>query len=241
MQFPIFLDEIRLADDVINKLKQAVIQGETDTARKAAEEALSRGIEPAVAIKEGLNQGMEVVGEMWRRSEFYLPDVMMSVDAMKSAIEVLKAQMRPEEAKKLGRGVVVVGTVYGDIHDIGKNIVAAMLEAAGYEVHDVGVDAPSLTFIDKAHEVKADIIALSCLISPSLGYQSDVIRTLKDMNRRNDHFVILGGGAVTPDWARGIGADGYGRLADHAVRAADVLMKRDKSKERLVNNAAFLQ
>ena len=213
---------------ILEKLAKAVIDGDEESAKKVAEEALKAKIDPVLAIKGGLTKGIEIVGKKFHDFEVFLPEVILAADAMKAAAAVLKPHIAAERAAEVMRGKAVIGTVRGDIHDIGKNLVAAMLEVAGFEVHDIGTDCPSTKFIEKAKEVGADIIGMSSLMVTSMYYQKEVIDYLKDMNERDKYWVMIGGGPITPEWAIKIGADGYGRFSDDAVEVANTLMEKGK-------------
>jgi corrinoid protein of di/trimethylamine methyltransferase len=211
-------------DQILDKLYNAVIEGDETLARKATDEAISSGIDPVTIVQKGLSKGMDVIGERFRKMEIFLPQVILAADAMKAGMAVLKPLLTSDMGNII-KGNVVAGTVFGDIHDIGKNFVVAMLEAAGYEVNDLGCDVPPKKYVEKAVEANSNLIALSCLLSPSMYYQKDVIKLLKDMNLREKYYVMVGGGPITPSWAEEIEADGYGRLADHAVMICNELME----------------
>ena len=212
--------------EILARLAEAVINRDENAAKKWAEKAISAKIDPVEAIQEGLARGLTIVGEKWKKLELFLPEVILASDVMKSAVEILKTQIK--QNTEIKRGKIVIGTVYGDIHDIGKNLVCTMLTVAGYEIIDLGADVEPAKFIEVAKKHNAEIIALSCLVSPSLEYQRDVIKLLEELNLREKYAVIVGGGAVTPEWAREIKADGYGRLATHAVEVVETLLKGGK-------------
>ncbi len=211
---------------ILRGLAESVIDGDEDRAREFAKKAVDAGIDPLTAIKEGLMNGMKVVGDRFARLEIFLPEVLLAADAMKAALEILEPLIVKEEREKLTLGKVVIGTVQGDIHDIGKNIVAMLLKANGFEVYDLGRDVPIDEFINKAEEVGADIIAISTLLSTSMPYMEDVIRLLKDRGLREKYKVMVGGGPVTREFAEEIGADGYGDNAEEAVEVAKRLLGR---------------
>jgi corrinoid protein of di/trimethylamine methyltransferase len=219
---------------LLEKLTEAVVVGDETTAKQLAIDALANGIPPIEAIVEGFSKGMTIVGERFHNFEIFLPDMMMAADAMKAGIEVLKPAISQDEMAKSRKGVVVVGTVFGDIHDIGKNLVIAMLEAAGYEVHDIGIEVAAKKFIEKAMEVKADIIGMSALLTPTMFAQKDVLELMKNMRVRDKYYVIIGGAPITPEWAKEIGADGYGKYATDAVDVCNVLMSKGKDVEKPV-------
>ena len=218
----------KMMQEILEKLAKAVMEGDEEAAKRAAQEAINNGIDPIYAIKNGLSRGMEVIGKRFSNFEVFLPEVMLAADAMKAGIEVLKPYIPADKLEERSRGKVVIGTVFGDIHDIGKNLVATMLEVAGYEIYDLGNDIPPKRFVDKVREVKAGIVAMSCLLTPSMYYQKDVIELLRDAGLRDKVWVMVGGSPITPEWAREIGADGWGRHADDAVAVANLLMEKGK-------------
>lgn len=209
--------------EVLEKLCNAVIQGDEEAARATAELAVEAGIGPGAAIEQGLKKGIDIIGERWSRFECFLPEVMMAVAAMKAGMSVLLSRMSASEREKQTLGTIIIGTVVGDIHDIGKNIVSAGLSAAGFQVHDIGIDVQPRLFIEKAEELKADFIALSCLLTPSMYYQKDVIEELKARGIRDKYYVVIGGGPITSQWVREIGADGYGKDYKCAVEVCKQL------------------
>ena len=211
-------------EEILDKLIQAIINGDEARAKKITEDVLAAGMDPLDVVKQGAFKAMDIIGEKWRKFEIFLSHVMLAADAMKSVMAVLLPKIAAEQKSKLSLGRVVIGTVSGDIHDIGKNLVATLLSVAGFEVHDIGVDIPSKDFIEKAKEFNADIIAMSCLLSTSMYFQRDIIQYLKDAGLREKYYVIVGGGPVTPDWASEIGADGWGKYADDAVTVCKKLV-----------------
>ena len=210
--------------NVIGALAEAVMIGDPAGARRAAEQALAAGLDPLEIVQQGVMQATETVGRRFQDFEIYLPELILAADAAQAAMSVLMPRISAERQAQASTGRVVIGTVSGDVHDIGKNLVSAILAANAFEVHDVGTDAPGKRFVEKAEEVGAHIIALSCLLSTSLLFQKDVIDYLNDSGRRNQFFVIVGGGPVTAAWAAQIGADGYGRDAPEAAAVCRHLM-----------------
>lgn len=221
-------------DEIFERLRQLIIGYDAENIKKEAERALAVGINPVDAIKLGLQKGMAVVGEKFKNFEITLPEVMLAADAMYAALNVLLPKLTSEEMGKLKRGKVVIGTVFGDIHDIGKNIVSAMLAANGYEIHDLGYDVDPKRFAEKAEEVKADMIAMSCLLSTSISGMEDLVKRLRDMDIRENYYVIVGGSAVVPEFVRQVGADGWGRGAEDAVNLCNILFERGKQVEKPV-------
>ena len=180
-------------------------------------------MEPAEIIDKGLAAGMNEVGVLFERGKLFLPHVMMAADAMTAGVKVLEADM-PEgsESKKLG--VIVNGTVEGDVHDIGKSIVSTMLQSAGFEVHDIGRDVPLRNFIEKAKEVKANMIGLSALMTTTLPGQKEIIELLKEEGMRENVKVMVGGAPATQAGADKLGADCYAENASEAVAKAKELL-----------------
>jgi len=211
-------------EETLRKLRDLIIEGDAEGAKNISKQALNMGIDPVEAIKEGLVKALDVVGEKWRKLEIFLPHVMLAVDAMKAAMEILKPKIVAEKMDEMRTGTVVIGTVQGDIHDIGKTLVATMLEVSGFEVHDLGIDVPPMDFVDRANVVKADIIAMSALMATSMPYFEDVIGILKHTGVREKYKVMVGGGPVTREYANEIGADAYGKDAEEASRIALKLM-----------------
>ena len=203
--------------ELIEALRQAILEGDEDAALSAAGSWVAAGFEPVTLLDEGGTATIREVGELFSRFEIYLPELILAGDALKAASEVLTAEMRRRGTALQSHGKIVIGTVEGDVHDIGKNLVASLLVANGFEVVDLGVDVPAREIVAKAQAEKADIIALSALMTTSSFYQQQVIQLLAEVGRRDDFFVIVGGGPVTGEWAEEIGADGYGRMASDAV------------------------
>lgn len=208
--------------DLFQELKQAVIDGDEDIAAELSEKVINEGVNPVDAVQQGLIKGIEVVGEAWKASEMFLPDVMMSAEAMKAGLGILEPEIaRLGMSEGDAKGKVVLGTVEGDIHDIGKNITGAMFTAAGYKVFDLGTDIKSADFVTKAQEVGADIIGASALLTTTMIKQKELIDYLKENNLKDQFKVFVGGGPTSQAWADEIGADGWAETADEAVELAD--------------------
>ncbi|MCC6013384.1 MAG: corrinoid protein [Candidatus Verstraetearchaeota archaeon] len=214
-------------EEILNGLADAVIKGDEEKAKEMAKKAIEANIDPLIAINNGLMKGMQKVSEDFNKLIIYLPDVMMAAEAMKAALSILEPKILEKKVKE-EKKKVVIGTIQGDIHDIGKNIVALLLKANGFEVYDLGRDVPVDEFIRKAEEVNADIIAVSTLLSTSMPYMEDLINLLKERGLREKYIVMVGGGPVTREWAMSIGADGYGEDGEEAVRVAKELIKVKK-------------
>ena len=214
---------------ILNELAEAVITYDQDAAMKAAQDAIDAGITPMAAVDRGFRLGITEVGERFHRDEVYLPHLLMAADAMKAGVEVLQRGISKEDLEKMKRGRIVIGTVEGDIHDLGKNIVAAMLTASGFEVIDVGKDVRADAFVSKAREMNANIIALSALMTTTMPYQRQVIEELVYRGVRDRFLVVVGGGPVTAEWAEKIGADGFAENASEAVEIVKKLMTTNRS------------
>jgi corrinoid protein of di/trimethylamine methyltransferase len=205
---------------LFDEMTRAVIDGLPDRARSLAEEALRLDVDPLAAIDQGLKPGMDVVGEGFARGELFIPDLMMSGEAMKAAIGALEPEMVRRHAQRQVLGRVVIGTVKGDIHEIGKTLVATMLAANGFEVHDLGVDVSAQDVVDAVRRFDADLVGLSALLTTTVLYQDTVIQTLREAGVRDQVKVVVGGVPASQEWAEEIGADGYAENATEAVVVA---------------------
>jgi methanogenic corrinoid protein MtbC1 len=214
-------------EELIAKMKAAVIEGEEDDAREIAIEAIQKLKidDPIRLVREGIQPAMDKVGQDFESGEAFLPNLMCAGDAAIEALEIILPALQGEDSAL--RGVVVLGTVFGDLHDIGKNITSAILTANGFKVIDLGVNVSAREFVDAAEKAGAQIIATSTLLSTCLPYQRELVNLLKDSGRREKFFVICGGGPVTPEWVAEIGADGYGREAANAVSLCSQLVSGD--------------
>ncbi|MFB0547100.1 MAG: cobalamin-dependent protein [Anaerolineae bacterium] len=207
---------------IIEALRQKVIEGEIDEVPILAQQALDEGLDSLKAINEGLIRGIIEVGRLYETGEYYLPELMMSAEALKGGLDILEREVSAAGIKRETAGTVVIGTVQGDIHDIGKSIVATMMNASGLSVHDLGVDVSSEAFIAKVKEVEADILAMSALLPITMPYMEKVIQETQTQGLRAKIKVMVGGAPVTPAFAEKIGADGY---ADDAAGAARLAMQ----------------
>jgi corrinoid protein of di/trimethylamine methyltransferase len=209
-----------MSQELIAAMRQSVVDGDPDRAAELATQALAEGMDPLVAIEQGYVPGLRDVGEQFSRGEMYLPEMMLAARAMQKAVVVLEPEMARTAQQRQVAGRVVIGTVKGDIHEIGKSLVAMMLSADGFEVHDLGVDVPPERFVAKAREVNADIVAMSALLTTTMTGQRSVIESLDAAGLRPAVKVLVGGAPVTRAWAAEIGADGYGEDAVGAVKVA---------------------
>ncbi|MFC1822141.1 corrinoid protein [Thermodesulfobacteriota bacterium] len=211
--------------ETIRNLEQSVIDGDTDRAENLARQVLKEKIDIQMAIDEGLIKGIKQVGDAFGNGEAFLPDLIMSGEAMKIASDILEEELQKSGAEiKSAGGKLVIGTVAGDIHDIGKTLVATLFKGAGFQVIDLGVDVPREKFIEAVNENKPDIIGLSSLLTSSAGEQKLIMEALQDAGLRSEVKVMVGGGAISEKWAHDIGADAYGGDAWEAVEAGSKLM-----------------
>ena len=208
--------------DIIENLRKAVLDLDVDRVRAAAEEAVRLGIDPIEAIDDGLAKGVRTIGDKFAAGEAFLTELVMAGEAMKAGVEVLRPVILQRKLQRKSTGIVVIGTVRGDIHDIGKNIVTVMLETAGFEVNDLGVDVPPDKFLSKTKESKAQIVAMSALLTVTTPEQKNTVQAIEKAGIRKNVKIAVGGAAVTPEWAREIGAEGY---SDNAVDAVELFKK----------------
>jgi trimethylamine corrinoid protein len=210
-------------DAIFSKLEETILKGEPGVFGPEVEEAIKSGVTPE-EILDVVSAAMDTAGEMWDRLEIFLPEVVKIGETVKEGLVTLKPYLDAEGEGARSTGVVLLGTVEGDVHDIGRNVVGTMLVTNGFDVIDLGHDVPAETFIEKAEEIEADIIALSALMSTSMPFQEDVLEMLREDDLKSKYKVMVGGGPVTVEWTKEIGADGYGRTALDAVQVAKRLM-----------------
>jgi trimethylamine corrinoid protein len=213
--------------DVLERLRAAVVAGDETKVTEIVQEAIRENVDPLEALEKSLIPGIREVGEKFEKMEVFLTSMMLSADAMKAGMNLLLPRIPKDKIPK--RGTVVAGTVKGDIHEIGKNVLASLLIANGFDVHDIGCDVQASAFVRKAEEVNADIIAASALMTTTLPGQKDILDYLKSLGKREKYVVIVGGGPTTAEWAEDIGADGYAETAVDGVRLA-VRKLEEKSK-----------
>lgn len=205
------------------QLKQAVVDQDQDAVLESVDKALADGMSATEVIDQGLLPGLNVIGQQFEDEEIFLPELMQAALAFQAAMGVLEPLIKEAGGAGAKKGTVVMGTVKGDLHSIGKNILKLLFETSGYDVHDLGIDVDLFKFVDKANEVDADIIAMSALLTTTLIGQRDVIDALKDQGTRDKFKVMVGGGATTQEWADTIGADGWAANAYDAVKIAGEL------------------
>jgi trimethylamine corrinoid protein len=207
---------------VLENLKNAIIEGNPDKAQENAEQVVSLGIDPLEAVDRGLAPGMAVVGDRFETGEAYLPELLLASETFKAAMAVLDPEIERQNKQTVKMGTVLVASVKGDQHSIGKNIVATVLDTNGFDVVDIGIDKSAMEIIQEAQKVKADVIGLSALMTTTLPAQKEVIEALKELGLRDRFRVIVGGGPVSQSWADSIDADGYG---DDAMQATGLVKK----------------
>ena len=211
-------------EDLLKEARQAIIEGDEEAAEAMAHKVIAEGINPVEIINEGLSPAMTEVGDGFANEEIPLPGVLVAAEAMTKAIEIMEPHITKEDVvEKLG--IVVLGTVEGDIHDIGKRIVATMLKVYGFEVHDLGRDVPIDVFVEKAKELKPDILGSSSLMTTTMGGQKILEEKLREEGIRDNLKTMVGGAATTQEWADKIGCDCYAEDANDTVLKAKELIK----------------
>ena len=206
----------------LQELKQTIVRGNQKDAVAVTTQLIESGAKPQQILNEGLIAGMSEVGERFKCGEYFVPEMLIAARAMKSALEVLRPHLVDTGVKPIG--TIVLGTVRGDLHDIGKNLTGMFLEGAGFQVVDLGVDVTADKFIAAVKEHKADLLGMSALLTTTMTYTAEVIRALKAANLRDQVKVIIGGAPITEAWANQIGADGFALdAASGAERCKELL------------------
>jgi corrinoid protein of di/trimethylamine methyltransferase len=213
-----------MSDDILTKITQSLVDIEPDQTTKLTEEALTAGLAPLTIINEGLVPGMDIIGQKFQTGEYFLPQMVIAATAMQQAMEILEPELRARQEDREVAGTLVIGTVQGDIHEIGKSLVATMMSANGFRVYDVGVDVTAETFVEKIQETGANLLGLSALLTTTMTMQRDVIDALEEAGLRDQVKVMVGGAPVTAEWAEAIGADGYAEDVIGAVELARHLL-----------------
>ncbi len=211
-------------EDLFKEAVDSIVSQNLQKAEDVAKEAINKRIDPLEIMNKGFREGITKIGDLFERGEIFLPELIQSAEIMKSVNEIIISAI-PDDSKEK-TGIVVIGTVQGDIHDIGKILVGSLLKVNGFDVFDIGHDVRKETFIEKAQEVKADIIGTSALLTTTMKYQKDLEEELKKQGIREQFKTMVGGAPVTQRWADRIGADAYGEDATDAVRKALKLIGR---------------
>jgi 5-methyltetrahydrofolate--homocysteine methyltransferase len=210
-------------------LKQRLVEGDAEETRGLTKRALEEGHDPQTILNDGLIAGMAVVGELFERNEYFIPEMLLSARAMYAALEVLRPLLATTEFQPLGKAVM--GTVQGDLHDIGKNLVGMMLEGSGFEVIDLGSNIPPERFVEAVRESGADVVGLSALLTTTLPAMESTVRSLREYDPSGQVKVMVGGAPVTSAFAESIGADGYAEDAPAAAALARRLIGDVKTQQ----------
>ncbi|MCD4786454.1 MAG: corrinoid protein [Candidatus Eremiobacteraeota bacterium] len=212
-------------NELYQKMYDAVLAGDKEKSVELAKESIKMGLDPRQTIENGYTPGIDKVGDLWEEGEYFLPELVMAAESTKAAIEVLKPELARKKETTPNIGTVIMGTVEGDIHDIGKTLVSSLLSAAGFKVIDLGADVPTDKFIEEAKKHKADIIGMSALLTTTMVNQKKVIEKLKEEGIRDRFRIMVGGAPVSRKWGNDIGADDAPMSAMEAVKSAKGLMK----------------
>ncbi len=208
-------------EQLLQQMRQSVLDGDDEAAASLATQALEAGMAPLTAVEQGYAAGISEAGDLWEEGEFFLPELVTAAQAMKAAMAIITPALSGG-AEDASAGKVIIGTVQGDIHDIGKTLVATLLSAGGFEVTDVGADVPVAKFVEQATELDADLVCASALLTTTMTVQQELIGALRAAGCKAK--VMVGGAPVTRQWAGDIGADGYADSAVAAVEAAKALV-----------------
>jgi 5-methyltetrahydrofolate--homocysteine methyltransferase len=211
-------------EEVLQKIFDAVLEGDFDGVKNNVQASLDAGLDPNVILNDGMIAAMREVGARFEAGDYYVPEMLIAARAMQSGMSILKPHLQMTDRKSSGR--VVMGTVKGDLHDIGKNLVSLMLEGAGYEIVDLGVDVPAEEFVKKATELKPDVIGMSALLTTTMPSMKTIIDALDAAGLRTNIKVIVGGAPVTESYARQIEADGFSPDASRAVNLVNELLRK---------------
>jgi len=209
-------------EEILGRIRDAIVNLDIDNIQRLCKEAVDAGIPAYEIVMNGMSKGMEIVGEKYERNEYFLAELIVAGEVMKEGMKVLEPYLKSGEVKRVGK--VVIGTVRGDLHDIGKNIVATLLSAAGFEVIDLGVDVPPEKFVEAVKEYKPDIVGMSALLTTTMVEMENVIKALKEAGLRDKVKIIIGGAPITSEFAEKIGADAAARDAVEGVNICKLWM-----------------
>lgn len=213
-------------ENILAQISEALVKGKAPLVRELVQSCLDRGIEPKLILEDGLIVGMDVIGKGFKKDEIYLPEVMVAARAMNAGLEVLGPALSEKRVEP--RGKVVVGTVRGDLHDVGKNLVSMMFRGAGFEVLDLGIDVPEERFVEAIREDGPEVVCISALLTLTLPTVGSTIQAIEGAGLRDEVVIMVGGAPVTPRFAESVGADGYADDAASAVDKAVELMDSRK-------------
>jgi len=212
------MGEKELREELFKTLSDGVVNFEEDKIREAAQKVVDEGLNAYDAVMNGLAAGMEIVGDLYDKHEYFVPELLMAADALYAGLDILRPHIRMEDLDQKTKGQVVIGTVQGDVHDIGKNLIKMMFEVAGFTVHDLGRDVPLEKFAEEQVRTDSEIVALSAMMTTTMMGMKKVVQMIKEKNP--DVQIMLGGAPLTGDVAKLFGADGYAESAGNAVQEA---------------------
>lgn len=216
--------------EILSEISKNLELGDSTAVKELLRKALSMNITPESILNSGLIKGMEAVGKKFKKNEIFIPEVLIASRAMKSAMAVIKPYMSEVEEHLIGK--IVLGTVKGDLHDIGKMVVSIALEREGYDIIDIGIDVPKETFLETVQKENPDILGMSALLTTTMSYMRDVIDTIKSAHLRKDVKIIIGGAPITQSFADEIGADGYAHEAESAVTLVRTLLNKKETERK---------
>ena len=217
-------DKVNAVSDFFVQCADAVIKGDREAASRLARQAIERRFDAVDVVEQGFAVGIREAGRLWEAGEYFLPELAFSAEAMKAALELLRPVLAKTASPGSSKGTVIIGTIQGDIHDIGKTLVGTMLSASGYRVVDLGADVAYDRFVVEAKKEQATLVCMSALLTTTMVGQKEVIRLLREAGMRDRVKVLVGGAPTNGNWAGEIGADGYAENAVEAVHVADRLM-----------------
>jgi len=213
-----------MSSDLLTQITTSIVEGEPDGTVDLTRQALEAGLEPLTIINQGLVPGMNIVGDKFQSGEYFLPHLIIAASGMQQAMELLEPELQARQEVLERAGTLVIGSVAGDIHEIGKSLVGTMMSASGFQVYDLGVDVQTATFVAKVKETGANLLGLSALLTTTMTVQREVIEALEEAGIRDQVKVIIGGAPVNQEWADTIGADGYAEDAVGAIELAKQLV-----------------
>ncbi|NOQ95258.1 MAG: cobalamin-binding protein [Desulfobacterales bacterium] len=219
-----------LRDELLKALSDAVVDMDEDKTGELAQKVLDEGLNAYDAVMNGLAAGMEIVGDLYDKHEYFVPELLLCADALYAGLDILKPHIKPEDIGESARGQVVIGTVQGDVHDIGKNIIKMMFEVGGFTVHDLGRDVPLEKFVEEQMRTDSEIVALSAMMTTTMMGMKKVVEMIKEKNP--NVAIMLGGAPVTKDVSELFGADGYADSAGNAVQEAIKMISRLREMQK---------
>lgn len=208
------------------QISEAIVEGDNSAALELVQQALDAGLPPLEILNEGATKGMEIIGDLFNEGEAFLPELVIAGDCMKEIVALVLSRMDSKDSANLQKATVIIGQASGDVHDIGKNVVAALLEVNGYQVIDLGTDVNPMDIVASAEQNKADIIACSTLLTSSMPFMEDIVAYLEDGGSRDKYHYIVGGGPVTAEFAKNIKADGWAKTAFDCVQLCNQLIDK---------------